>query len=165
MCHTSSNAVIKCPRCLMSGSTKLEAAIGDTLESRGLTVERKFKPDWLRSPETGRKLELDIYLPDIDVAFEINGAWSHNSGDTKFSSKPTSFHDWKTSICRDNGVKLYHIWEHWTSNLNGPKYALAKLGIFDTTHFARQLSVRVPPKQDVYTLLQGSHKQGYCAYS
>ncbi len=32
------------------------------------------RPDWLRNPKTGRRLELDIWFPQISVAVEAQGA-------------------------------------------------------------------------------------------
>ncbi len=31
------------------------------------------RPDWLRNPKTGRRLELDIFYPHINVAVEVQG--------------------------------------------------------------------------------------------
>ncbi len=31
------------------------------------------RPDWLRNPKTGRRLELDIWMPQINVAVEAQG--------------------------------------------------------------------------------------------
>lgn len=50
--------------------------------------------------------ELDIYLPEIKLAYEFNGLWWHNE-----INKPTNYHLEKTKICEENGIQLIHIWE------------------------------------------------------
>ena len=32
-----------------------------------------YRPMWLKNPATGRNLELDIFYPDLKIAFEFNG--------------------------------------------------------------------------------------------
>lgn len=50
--------------------------------------------------------ELDIYLPDIDLAFEFNGVYYHSE-----LFKGTNYHLDKTKMCEQNNIQLIHIWE------------------------------------------------------
>lgn len=58
-------------------------------------------------------LELDIYLPDINLAIEFNGRYWHT--DTFITKSRTGFtsakeyHDYKTLKCEEKGIKLIHI--------------------------------------------------------
>jgi len=54
-----------------------------------------------------RPYELDIYLPDINKAFEYNGSYWHEEG----VRKPIGYHQMKTDMCSNKGIKLIHIWE------------------------------------------------------
>lgn len=50
--------------------------------------------------------ELDIYLPDINLAFEYNGVYWHSD-----IYKEINYHKNKTEECELKGIQLIHIWE------------------------------------------------------
>ena len=50
--------------------------------------------------------ELDIYLPELKLAFEFNGVYWHNE-----LNKPNDYHFSKTNRCEHKGIKLVHIYE------------------------------------------------------
>lgn len=57
--------------------------------------------------------ELDIYLPDIKLAFEYNGEYWHQLCEERH----VGYHELKTRLCADKGVTLIHIWERdWLGN-------------------------------------------------
>ena len=49
--------------------------------------------------------EIDIYIPDLNLAFEINGEYHHSE-----RSKDFDYHYAKTQRCLNQGVDLIHIW-------------------------------------------------------
>lgn len=51
-------------------------------------------------------LELDIYLPELKLAFEFNGIYWHNE-----INKEINYHLNKTEDCEKQGIQLIHIWE------------------------------------------------------
>lgn len=51
-------------------------------------------------------LELDIYIPELKLAFEFNGIWWHNE-----INKDKNYHLNKTKMCENRGVQLIHIFE------------------------------------------------------
>ena len=51
-------------------------------------------------------LELDIYIPELKLAFEFNGLWWHNE-----INKENNYHLIKTELCEQQGIQLIHIWE------------------------------------------------------
>ncbi|MCK9416591.1 hypothetical protein M0Q97_08050 [Candidatus Dojkabacteria bacterium] len=53
-----------------------------------------------------KPFELDIYLPQLKLAFEFNGLYWHNE-----LNKPKNYHLDKTEKCLEQGIKLIHIWE------------------------------------------------------
>jgi len=50
--------------------------------------------------------EIDIYLPDLKLAFEFNGVYWHNE-----LRKENKYHLNKTEFCESKGIKLIHIYE------------------------------------------------------
>ena len=51
-------------------------------------------------------LELDVYLPELKLAFEFNGLYWHNE-----LYKENNYHLNKTELCEEKGIQLIHIWE------------------------------------------------------
>ena len=54
-----------------------------------------------------KPLELDIYIPELQLAIEYNGNWFHSSN----SGTPKQYHLNKSKRCRDINVRLIHIYE------------------------------------------------------
>ena len=50
--------------------------------------------------------ELDIYLPELNIAFEFNGLYWHSE-----VNKDKNYHLNKTNLCQKRGIQLIHIWE------------------------------------------------------
>ena len=51
-------------------------------------------------------IQLDIYVPEIKIAFEYNGLYWHSD-----LYKHKSYHKDKSQLCQDNDISLIHIWE------------------------------------------------------
>lgn len=77
-------------------------------------------------------LELDIYIPTMNLAFEFNGDYWHseNFGRSKF------YHIEKTKQCEKKGIRLIHVWEHeWLKNNE-------KIKIFIKSLFVKREKIR-----------------------
>lgn len=102
--------------------------------------------------------ELDIYLPDRNLAIEYNGLYWHQE-----SKVGKNYHKEKYEICREEGIELLQIWEdQWASNKTLVKeFIRAKLqkriviGARKTTAKAVNLSV-------ANKFLRKHHIQGQC---
>jgi hypothetical protein len=73
-----------------------------------------IRPDFLKSPRTGKNLELDMYNKDLKLAFEYNGVQHYKY--TPFFHK--SYKDfekqklndgYKALVCKNLGIKLINI--------------------------------------------------------
>lgn len=51
--------------------------------------------------------ELDIYIPEMKIAFEFNGDYWHSD-----ELKDSEYHQKKTITCAKKGIRLVHIFEH-----------------------------------------------------
>ncbi|MFW6130771.1 MAG: hypothetical protein ACOC56_06250, partial [Atribacterota bacterium] len=54
-----------------------------------------------------RFIELDIYLPDFNIAIEYNGLYWHS----ELNGKDRNYHLNKTNICENENIQLIHIFE------------------------------------------------------
>jgi len=109
--------------------------------------------------------ELDIFLPELNVAIEYNGVFYHTfqpQQSTESSRKGRNYHLNKTTDCETRGIRLIHIFsddwtyrkEIWksilTSVLNGP------VGV----SYARKLTIAIPSKTEKKIFLNENHLQG-----
>ena len=87
----------------MRQESKSEHAIIDSIKSiYNGTIFRNKKSKQFIYP-----YELDIILPDINLAIEYNGTWFHSN----LAGKPKDYHLMKSLLCRKKGIRLIHIYE------------------------------------------------------
>ena len=91
-----------CPKCK---ETVSENKFRGTIERILSAPFPKQKPEWLRSPLTGRPLELDGYNQDLKVAFEYQGPYHYQLGDTSQKRRD----EIKVQKCTENNVILIRI--------------------------------------------------------
>lgn len=116
--------------------SRREERVASMLESLGFNVIRNCRT--LIKAITGQSMELDLYLPDLGVAFEFNGYQFHCSSLSEYS-KPKTYHQRKTDECLGKGVRLYHIWED-TPDYLCDSLILSKLGLCERV-YARECSI------------------------
>jgi hypothetical protein len=104
-------------------------------------------------------LELDIYLPDLNLAFEFNGLYWHNE-----SNKDKNYHLTKTELCEQQRIQLIHIYEDdWKHKQDIVKsMILNKLGKTPNKIFARKCEIKEISDNNIVRLfLEENHIQGY----
>lgn len=102
--------------------------------------------------------ELDIYLPDLNLALEFNGLYYHSS---KFRSE--TYHRDKTTDCVEKGVRLVHVWEHdWTDRMEIVKRMLSRvIGVAQERRVgARGTAVEVLTADAARDFFDRNHLQG-----
>lgn len=75
-------------------------------------------------------LELDFFLPDYNLAIEMNGTYWHSDEFLLEAKNMTAneYHQMKTDMCSLNGVKLIHISENeWNSKSENIKKTITTL--------------------------------------
>lgn len=68
----------------------------------------------IRNPETGAALQLDIYLPEINLAFEFNGEYWHDRlayENDLLKNTCTTREAIKDKVCAEKHIQLIHIWD------------------------------------------------------
>lgn len=79
--------------------------------------------------------ELDVYLPDYNIAIEYNGLHWHSSNSKDLDWKYKSAHLYKTTECESRGIQLFHINEsEW--GLNATKKEIWKSIILENLQVA-----------------------------
>lgn len=111
----------RCDKCCTSGISKNELEIIEYLNKRGIKTIQSYK--CINNPlkhdirRTIRKLEIDIYLPQLNIGIEYNG-----KGHNKYSIKQklngyfktiNEYHQYKTEQCYLMGIELIHIDEDY----------------------------------------------------
>lgn len=101
-------------------------------------------------------VELDIYIPELRLAIEYNGAYWHSE-----IFRPIDYHVKKTEYCELQGIKLIQIFDHeWavrkqqiTDFLVSKKGNLPKVG-------ARKCSISIISDKEAQTFADKYHIQG-----
>lgn len=99
--------------------------------------------------------ELDIYIPDRNIAIECNGIYWH-------SLKSKTYHYDKWKACQEKSIQLITVWEDQI--INKPEIVrslvLSKLGIYKERIQARKCIVRNVTSKEVSEFLITNHLQG-----
>jgi hypothetical protein len=70
--------------------------------------------------------ELDVYLPDLNLAFEFNGLYWHSD-----INKENNYHKNKTDLCEQHNVRLIHIFEdEWNNKTDIVKSFILSLLVY-----------------------------------
>jgi len=104
-------------------------------------------------------LELDIYIPELKLAFEFNGLFWHNE-----ITKEKNYHLNKTEKCEKQGIQLIHIWEDdWIYKQEIVKsIILNKLGMNNTKIYARKCEIKeISDNNLIRDFLNQNHLQGH----
>lgn len=93
---------------------------------------KKCKPEWLKNPTTGRRLELDLYNAELGLAFEYDGAQHHHFV-PHFHVSQDHFKyrqlldRLKDKLCQTHGVVLVRV-PHTITESDMPAYIRGALG-------------------------------------
>ena len=145
-----------CPTC-GSQMSKGENEICELLESLNIPYHR-------RDRSLIKPLELDIVIPEHNLAIEFNGLIWHS----ELYGKDKTYHINKTKLCNDAGFRLVHIWEDDWRDRKDIEIAFLKsvLGKSDTKRvYARKCDVQFVENVDAKIFLEKNHIQSYVPFS
>ena len=93
---------VGCRSCVQTGTSRGEEELADFIESF-VDIKRSVRG-------IIPSMELDIFIPSMNIAVEFNGVYWHSE---KFKDKNYHYH--KYQACKEIGVNLYQVWEDdWT---------------------------------------------------
>jgi hypothetical protein len=103
--------------------------------------------------------ELDIYIPELNIAIEVNGVYWHG----ELAGRPRTYHKSKMVNCNIKGIKLIHIWNNeWNEKREIVKSRLSHIcNMVINRVFARQLSIITVSTTNSKQFLIDNHIQGY----
>jgi very-short-patch-repair endonuclease len=101
--------------------------------------------------------ELDIYLPDLNIAIEYNGIYWHSEN----NKKDKNYHLNKYKLCRDKGIRLIQIYDtEWQQTQDVVKSKLLYLLNKDTKILADNCTVKLLTQQQKSQFLTQNNLQG-----
>jgi len=108
---------------------------------------------------TIRPKELDIYIPEKNLAIECNGNYWHSE---VTGNKDKKYHLDKTNQCNDKGIRLIHIFEdEWKYKRDIVKSRLHHiLGNSNKSIYARKTEIREISPKEKRDFLEKTHIQG-----
>ena len=112
--------------------------------------------------------ELDIYLPDLNLAIEYNGLYWHSD-----EMKPNNYHRMKSDLCKEKDIHLIHVFEDdWVNKQSIIKSVISNF-VNNTVNrriYARKCEIRaISDKTLINNFLVSNHLLGrttfisYCA--
>lgn len=137
------------PRCPGCGTSKEQRLVEQVLRGCGINFKRNDR-------KTIAPLELDVLLPEHNVAFEVNGWYWHCDG----RSTPLAE---KTRLAQKAGIRLYHIMD-WECNEQPEKVrslVLHAVGRTPRRLSARSLALEVISATEARTFLDSTHLAGF----
>ncbi len=148
---------VLCSRCTGKMSAG-ELSLKTFLEQQG------FKPLMNAKPAFIAPKELDLYLPELNLAIEYHGLIHHSTrkGDTYVARNR---HEEKYSICKQNGVKLIQVFEdEWRERSNIVLSMLkSKLGVLPIKTAARSCEVVQLSTSDAKEFFSLNHISGHAS--
>jgi len=102
--------------------------------------------------------ELDIYLSDLNLAFEYNGIYYHS----ETNGKDSRYHLNKTVLCQQQSIELTHIFEdEWLNKEEIVKSIIrTKLKVLNKTIYGRKCELKLIKSEEAELFYSQNHLQG-----
>lgn len=147
--HIANGRSPRCPRCFPIGS-KNEVMLSSFIEDLGFKVERNNRI--LIYP-----LELDIVIPEKNIAIEVCGVYWHS----ELRGKHRNYHLDKLNRCTAIGYKLITLWDTEIEKIDIIKNRITNILKKGIVLYARDCIVKEVDKQESKEFLNNHHIQGY----
>lgn len=147
--------------------SRMEQVVAEFLDSLGVPYVRNIRS--VIAP-----YELDFYMPEHNVAIEVNDFATHNIDLNPFGGEPKSkkYHWEKTRMCDERGIRLIHAWQHCLPTWEGDSGRMGSwpvlqnvithaLGMTPHRHYARQMRVVEFPAIQTKKFFDENNINGY----
>lgn len=137
-------------------TSQAERALRQLIQQAKVSYQFSLKMKNLGSQILERQ-SLDIYIPELKLAFEYNGVYWHSE-----KYRDSSYHLKKTLECERLGIRLIHIWEDdWVFKRSLMERKIkVLLGKEEQRVFARKCSIVVPTIEQKRNFYQANHIKG-----
>lgn len=145
-----------------------DLTICHTCNSKYTSKQEKQLYDFVKNNYAGQILmrdhtligkELDLVLPDLNLAIEFDGLYWHNDNVIK-----NDVHLIKTELCESKGYQLIHIFEdEWNFKQEIVKSRLLNFFHKSNRIFARKTKIKDVQTAEAYKFLNENHIQGACS--
>jgi len=137
----------------------------NTAESKFLRFLQEILPKDVIIKQRDRTVlvgkELDFYIPQKNIAVELNGLYWHSENGKKLTK---SYHLNKTKSCSCHGIHLVHIFENELNDKEKIVKSVIKNILNITTNvskiYARECEIREVPIKEKNEFLNNNHLQG-----
>lgn len=140
--------------------TSMELEVSDFIKELDSSIKLNVRDRSVISP-----YELDFYLPEYNVALEINPTYTHNSsipmyGKTEVLDK--KYHAMKSKRCNDKGIRLFHVFGYeWHCKQDVVKSMIRNmLNKTSNRYYARELTTKYINGTLCESFLNQNHLQG-----
>lgn len=157
--HVNNGNIPSCPSCdrPSQGVSEIENEVSEYVKS--------ILPDHIEVFENDNELlgrkELDIYIPEKEVAIEFNGMYWHSEN---AGGKDKHYHLKKTEACEEAGIQLIHIFgNEWILKRDIVKRKLAHIldNSDDDIVHASNCKVNTITNEEAEPFLEEHHLQGF----
>ena len=107
-----------------AGTSIPENAVAFYLDLAKNSIIQSLRPDWLKNPDTGRNLEVDVFVNPPGIGIEYDGCFYHQ--DVERDVK-------KDNIARQNGYHIIHIREDGCPEMPEGSYCIKRKNNNDDT--------------------------------
>jgi hypothetical protein len=144
-----------CERCRSKNGSKQERKLFDFLEQKGIRYITHHK---VKTDKT--YFEVDVLLPDHNIAIEVNGLYWHREQENTRYTK--TYHLNKTLECEKRGIQLLHFYDTEIDTKFDIVRAIitTKLNLNEDKIYARNTQLRYITKTEKRDFLNRYHLQG-----
>lgn len=153
-----------CPKCAHGGTSVFEQEVYAFLKEYG-AEERVLLPVEgfvlrKRDSRNVKRTELDVFLPEYNIAVEANGLYWHDE-----EHVGEHYHQDKKVFCESKGIDLIQVFEdEWLQKQDIVKsILLSRLGIYRERVFARKAKKKKATSQQAKEFYNANHIQGYAS--